>query len=183
MQPAGPTTEYVLDVDETTVGERIVAKFLWFLYDAGSRPVVVAAVLAIVGVMALIAAALTNAWTLQDAGFTDLISVAAVGFRGDIELLLLFALVLLAIDARTADPFPGLRIALVIVGVLAVAGVATNITQMVVLLHQLATLAGTVGNATSAWTAVVTTQLFTTTLAAITGWVAVSELRGGGDES
>jgi hypothetical protein len=170
-------------VEETSVGERIVARFLWFLYDAGSRPVAVAAVLAVVGVTAVIAAGLTNAWTLQDAGFTDWINVAAVGFSGSIELLLLFALLLLVIDARSGDPFPGRQPVLVIVAVLAVAGVAANITQMVVLLHQLASLAGGVGNATSEWTAIVTTQLSTTVLATITGWVAVGELRGGRDES
>ena len=165
------------------MGERIVGRLLWFLYDAGARPVAVAAVLAIVGVMAVMAAALMNAWTLQDAGFTDGINVAAVGFKGNIQLVLLLAMLLLVIDARSADPFPGQRIAVVIVAVLAGAGVAANITQMAVLLHQLASLAGGVGNATSEWTAIVTTQLVTTVLAAITGWVALGELRRGGDES
>ena len=165
------------------MGERIVGRFLWFVYDAGSRPVAVVALVAIVGVIAAIAAGLTNAWTLEDSGFSDWISVASVGFSGNIELLLMFALVLLVIDARSADPFPGQRVALAIVAVLAVAGAAANITQMVVLLHQLASLGGGEGNATSEWMAIVTTEMFTTLLAAITGWVAVGELRGVRDES
>lgn len=167
----------VATVSQMSLGERMVLRSRWFLYDAISRPAAVVAVLVMLGAVAAMAAALTGASSVSFAGFRGRIFFAVDGFRTDVQLGVLVASVLLVIDTLSGGQFPGQRALFAVIGILAAAGVAANITAIVTWLTEVGVPPIGVGTTAEAWTVIIAGYLTPTALAAVSGWLALNAVR------
>jgi hypothetical protein len=157
-----------------SLGERILLRSRWFVYDAGSRPVAVVAVLVILGAVAAMGAAFTGASLVSFGGFRAWIFVAVDGFRPDVQIGVLLASVLLVIDALNGGQFPGQRVLFGVILILAAAGVVANITAIVAWLTEVEFPPIGVGMTAEVWTVIIAGYLTPTVLAAVSGWVALT---------
>lgn len=161
-------------MSDMSPGERILLRFRWFVYDAGSRPVAAVAVLVILGVIAWMAASFTSASSTPLGSFRLWILYVVGGFGPDVQLGVLVATLLLIIDALTGAEFAGQRVLFAVIVVLAAVGIAANVTAIVA---WLSFGVGSVGTTAEAWAQIIARYLSPTVLAAVAGWAALSAIR------
>lgn len=158
-------------------GERLLLRLRWFVYDAGSRPVVIAAVLVLTAALSAIAASVVTAFTESFGGFRLWLSVASLGFRTEVLLGILVAAVLLVSDALTGDPFPGQRALFWLVAVTAAAGVVANVGDAASRLTQIGVPGAPQGTSAEVRTVIIVSYAAPTVLAAIAAWMAMAGAR------
>ncbi len=161
-------------------GERSLLRFRWFVYDAGARPVAVAAALVTLGAIASMAASLIEASADSLGGFRQWVFFASTGFGTDVQLGVLVAALLLVIDALAGDAFPGQRAIFGLILIVAAAGLVGNVTALAAWLTEV--YGGPIGAGTNfeAWTVIVATYLAPTVLAAVSVWMALTGARWSG---
>jgi hypothetical protein len=164
-------------VYEMSPGERALLRFRWFVYDAGSRPLVVAAVLVMLAVIAAMAASVVSASVDSFGGFRQWVSFASTGFRIEVQLGVLVAAVLLVVDALTGKAFPGQQALLGLLVVVATAGVVANVGNIVAWLPEVGRSAAPEGTTIEAWTVIIATYLAPTVLAIVSAWMALRGIR------
>ena len=162
---------------EISPGERALLWLRWFVYDAGARPVAVAAVLTAVGVIAAMAASVVGASAEPVGGLRPWIYFAVGGFRTDVQLGLLVATCLLAIDALTGDPFRGQRAVFGLLVAAAAAGVLANVVAIVTSLSDIGVPPVGLGTTAEGWTEVIAEYLSPTAVACVSGWLALHGVR------
>ena len=154
-------------------GERALLRLRWFVYDAGSRPVVIAAVLVLMAVLSAIAASMVTASTESFGGFRQWLSVASLGFRTEVLLGILVAAVLLVIDALTGESFPGQRALFWLVAVTGAAAVVANVGDAASRLTQIGIPGAPQGTTAEVKTVIIVSYAAPTVLAAIAVWMAI----------
>jgi hypothetical protein len=164
-------------VSDVSPGERALLRFRWFVYDAGTRPVVVASALIILAVLASMAAALLGASTDLAGGFRNWVFFAQFGFTTDVELGVLIAAILLVIDSLAGEPFQGQRALFWVLVIAAVAGVVANVGTIIAWLTEAGVSALPIATTAEAWTEIIAAYLSSTVVASTAAWIALTGAR------
>ena len=170
-------------VSDMSPGERALVRFRWFLYDAGSRPLVVVAVLVMLAAVAAMAASVVGASADSVGGFRQWVSFASTGFRTEVELGVLLAAVLLIVDSLTGGTFPGQRAVLGLLVIVATAGVVANVGNIVAWLPEVGRSAAPERTIVEAWIVIIATYLAPTVLATVTAWMVLGGARSLGNQT
>jgi hypothetical protein len=158
-------------------GERALLRLRWFVNDAGSRPLVISAVLVLLAVLTAMAASVVDASSDPFDGFRQWVLFASTGFRTEVQLGVVIAAVLLVIDALAGEPFPGQRALLGLLTVVAAAGVVANLGDMIARLSEVGMPVSPEGTTAAAWTVIITIDLAPTVLATVSAWMAIAGAR------
>ena len=170
-------------VSDMSPGERALLRLRWFVYDAGSRPLVVVAVLVMSAAVAAMAASVLVASANSVGDFREWVSVASTGFRTEVELGVLLAAVLLIVDSLAGRTFPGQRAVLGVLVVVATAGVAANVGNIVAWLPAVRRSAAPEGTTVEASIVIIATYLAPAALAIVSVWMVLSGARSPGNQT
>ena len=163
-------------VPEMSLGERAWGRAVWWWYDAKSRPLTLVAVVVLLGVVAEMAARVTEASRFPIDGFEGWVLTAALGFGSEVQFALLVVSLILVIDRLTGNDSRGQSAVFGSVLVLAGASVVANV---------LATIEGLRLSLTAYGASVTESRIITIVghvgpivLASLSGGLALAGMRG-----